>query len=193
MSNGNKRYNQQQEEETRRASAQQQADRERMLQDSPQTKWLRDLATRGAAWISGKNYSSAPPGMFKFDLNDPAKRAKMREADMNLQDTGAFALGGQNANPQALAMARMRLNDQNDQDQAANYEGAVNSYMDEVKGMNADLSNYDFTRDNALLGNAFNRFSTASRNWGTSANTPSPWWGIAGSAIGAAGAIGAAH
>lgn len=192
MASGKNRYKQQMEEDARLAREAQDADRKRLLKDTPQTAWLRDLATRGADWIAAKNYSSPPPGLFKYDLSDPAKRAKMREADMNLQPTGAFAMGG-GGNPQALAMARMRMNDQNDQDNAANYEGAVNNYMGEIKGMNADLANFDYTRDNALLSNAFNRWNSATNNWGSVVNQPNPLWGVAGAGIGAAGSIAAAH
>lgn len=193
MSSGQKRYQDQMEAQSRAAQAQAAADRERMLKDSPQTQWLRDIATRGADWISGKNYSSPPPGLFKYDLSAPGKRQKMREADLNLQPTGAYALGAASANPTALAMARQRLNDQMDQDDAANYEGAVNSYMDEVKALNASLADYDFSRDNALLGNATQRWQTATNNWGQTANTrASIVPGLLGGILGAGGQMGAA-
>lgn len=193
MSSSQKRYQDQMEAQSRAAQAQAAEDRRRMLQDTPQTAWLRDIAKRGAEWIAGKNFSSPPPGMFKYDLSAPGKRQKMREADMNLQPTGAYALGAANANPTALAMARQRLNDQMDQDDAANYEQAVNSYMDEVKALNASLADFDFSRDNALLGNATSRWQTATNNWGQTANArASVWPSLLGGVLGGAGQVGAA-
>lgn len=190
MSSGQKKFRDDQQAQAQLAAQQQQADRTRMLTDSPQLTFLRNIAKQGADWIAGKNYASPPPGMFQYDLNDPAKRAKMREADMNLQSTGAYALGANGANPTALALARTRLNDQMDQDNAANYEGAVNNYMNSVKGMNSDLVNYDYTRDNALLGNAMNRWQAASKNWGDTTNQmASIVPGMIGSALGAAGTV----
>lgn len=194
MSKGQKAYQDDQQKQSQLAATQMQADRDRMLKDSQQTAWLRDIASRGAKWISDKNYSSTPPGLFKYDLSDPSKRQKMREADMNLQPTGAYALGMANANPTALAMARTRLNDQMDQDDAGNYEMAVNNYMGEIKGMNSDLANFDMTRDNALLGNALNRWTSASDNWGRTAQARgSVVPGILGGVLGAAGQIGGAY
>lgn len=194
MSRGQRRHRDTMEQWSREANAQANADRTRLMQDTPETTWLRDIARRGADWIAKKNYSSAPPGMFKYDLADPGRRAKVREANLNLQPTGAFALGAQGANPQALAMARLRLNDQMDQDDAENYEGAVNNYMGEIKGMNADLANFDYSRNNALLGNAMNRWQAATRQWGDTANQMgSVLPGILGGALGAAGSIGAAY
>lgn len=192
MSSGQKKYQNSMQTATNQAAADQKADRDRMMKDTPETAWLRDIAKRGAEWISAKNYSSTPPGLFKYDLSAPEKRQKMREADLNLQPTGAFALGAGGTNPQALAMARLRLNDQMDQDDAGNYEGAVNNYMDEIKGMNSDLAGFDFTKDNALLGNAFNRWNSAQSSWGHSANQPPMWMSLAAGGLNAAGQMGAA-
>lgn len=182
------------EAQTRSSAAQIEADRARLLADSPQTQWLRDMASRGSQWIDKKDFSQAPPGMFNYNLADPAKRGKQREAELNLQPTGAMALGMQNANPTALAMAKLKLNSEMDQDNAANYEGSVGNYMQEIKGMNSDLANFDFTRNNALLGNAMNRWQSASSQWGQTANArASVVPSILGGVLGAAGTVAGAY
>ena len=181
-------------QQSQAAQAQIEADRQRMTADTPQTTFLRSLAQRGADWINGGDYRKPAPGMFSVNLSDPEARAKEREATLNLTPTGAYALGMRYANPTALAMSRQVLNDELDRDNAQNYEKQVNDYMGDVVNLNSNLSNFDFSKNQALLGNATSRWQYASGQWGDTARARgqvAP--AIIGGVLGAAGNILAAR
>lgn len=190
MSSAQKKFKNEMQSQSNAANAQIAADRNRILQDSPQLAFLRGIAKRGADWISAKDYRQPVDGLFDVNLSDPAKRQAMRKANMNLAPTGATALGMSSANPTALAMARMAQNDELDRDSAQAYETGVKTYIGDVMGLNRDLTNYDFTRDQSLLGNATNRWQYSTGQWGdTARQMGSIVPGIIGSALGAGGQI----
>ena len=165
-------------------------DRDRILKDSPQLGFLRGIADRGSKWITARDYRQPADGLYDVNLSDPAKRQAMRKANMNLAPTGATALGMSSANPTALAMAGQAQSDELDRDAAEAYQVGVKNYIGDIMGLNRDLTNYDFTRDNALLGNAMQRWQTSTGQWGQTANAQgSILPSILGGALGAAGSI----
>lgn len=110
------------------------------------------------AWKAGGDFSKPPPGLVSMNYADPAKRQAQRQSRMSSADLGIFGLGNSSeANPTAMAMAKMNMEDEYDRDASSQYESDVRTEDEYQRTGNSNiLMAQDWARNSTLLGSAAN-------------------------------------
>lgn len=155
MAKGQKALQQQNTQLAQQLAQQAAADRERMLQGSPEDQARRKRVAARRESINKGDWSNAPD--FLSDTASVAERFRKRQAKQNLTPTGNYALGMAYTNPKALAQTNALLTDEWDRDAAQQFEGDVKRYIQDTDDMELGIIRHRSDIDNALLNNASSR------------------------------------
>jgi hypothetical protein len=165
--------------DTDRAAARQPSELEKRL-DADALNWLdKTDPSKGPV-----DYTNLPgvisAGRFEDAL---ANREDERTA------TGALQFGSKGANPTAFALVKKQSADRRAERAAIGYADAVRVRDASVRGTAMGLASMDSARKQSLMGTSASLYGGAQQNVANYQPPPSPWWGVAQGALGAAGSF----